>query len=173
LRESKDTAGDGEFSVGFASAGVKREHQTERDFSVFWPRYLEELLASRKMRKAVKILPLPLKDLPQGSWCKCVCSFRVVEVDKTTNQVKVTGEVSGEGHPTTQIRLSCSYDHFGTDKADGEVSSYAMPFVHDRMPLELESVFLVLTAGVIDNTNCIVGSPIYMALPERKLPWQK
>lgn len=173
LKKSTGTHGSGELSAAVVSTGIKREYQTESTFSTFWPKYLEELLASRKMRKAIKVLPESLKDISPGSWCKCLCSFRVAELDRKTNQVNVIGEVSVEGHPRIRIGLSCSYSHFAPDEADTEISSYAMPFVHDRISLELESVFLVLTTEVIDGKHHILGSPMHMALPERRLPWQK
>ena len=94
-------------------------------------------------------------------------------LDEKTNQVNVTGEVSAEGYPRILVDLSCSYSHFRPDETGSEVSSYAMPFVHRKTSLKLESVFWVLTTEVINSTYHIVGSPIYMAIPERKLPWQK
>jgi hypothetical protein len=173
LKKSTGTQGSGELSAAVASAEVKREYQTERTFSTFWPKYLGELLASKEMRKAIKVIPESLKNISPGSWCRCLCLFRVAEFDKKTNQVNVIGEVPAEGHPRIRIGLSCSYSHFASDETDGEVSSYAMPFVHDKISLKLESVFLVLTAEVINGIYHIVGSPIYMALPKRRLPWQK
>lgn len=131
------------------------------------------MLASKKMRQAISPFPESIEYLSPGDWCKCVCPLRVAEFHEVTKQVKVLGEISGEGDATIQIHLSCSYQHFSLSDTGDQISSYSTPFVNDRETVKLEMVFLVLTATVVNGIHVVSGSPLYMAIPESTLPWQK
>ncbi len=168
------THGEGGLNIGFASAKMDKEKKVESTFPAFLPAYLNELLTTKEMQRLLINIPESIDVVKHSDWIKCQCLMTVTEVDLVNNLVYIAGQISDGVETVISITLSCSYNHFYVgQRNESKASSYSAPFVHKKISLNLETVFVVLKVEKEKNTHYILGSPLYIALPINKLPWQK